>query len=227
MIINDPSVINIPITQFGEQIDELYRSGVRYFHIDIMDGHYVPNICFPLNGIKAMREKYPDAVLEVHLMVDDPQKYIPQMKQMGADYFGFHIDATRFVRRTLTEIREAGMKAGVVINPSQRVDLIEPFIDHLDHVIFMSVEPGFAGQKFLPGSMERLAELNTLRKEKNANFQIIVDGGIHYGIIEECIENGADAFVTNVFTVFNQPEGIFEACKKFENFCREAERKLK
>ena len=148
-------------------------------------------------------------------MVDNPSFYIPKMKEQGADYVSFHCDSTSFVRGTLFEISEAGMKAGIVLNPSQSVDVIRPYAQYLDYIVFMSVEPGFAGQKFLEGSMERLRDLALLRRELGLNFQIIVDGGVHYGIIEECVKNGADALVTNVYTIFNQPEGITAACRRF------------
>ena len=215
MVINAPSLANIPLTEFTVQLEELYEGGVRFFHVDLMDGHYVPNLCLPLNCVKDLKAKYPDCTVEVHMMVDNPAFYIPKMKEQGADYVSFHCDSTPFVRRMLTEISSAGMKAGVVLNPSQPVDVIRPYAEYLDYIVFMSVEPGFAGQKFLDGSMERLRQLALLRKELGLNFQIIVDGGVHYGIAKECVKNGADALVTNIYMVFNQPEGITAACRRF------------
>lgn len=217
MVINAPSLANIPITEFTPQLRELYDGGVRFFHVDLMDGHYVPNLCFPVRAVSDIKKSYPDCEVEVHMMVSDPLAYIRRMQEAGADRVSFHIDSTSFVRRCLTEIRGAGMKAGVALNPSQPVELLRPFMHQLDQVVFMSVEPGFAGQKFLEGSMERLAELARFRKENGLDFLIIVDGGVHYGILEDAVRSGADAIVTNIYTIFDQPEGIAGACRKFES----------
>ena len=216
MTINAASLANIPITDFPAQMEQLYAGGCRWFHVDLMDGHYVPNLLFPVSAVQQIKQKYPDCTMEVHLMVTDPANYIARMRDAGCDMLSFHLDATSFVRRTLSEIHAAGMKAGVVLNPSQRIDLLEPVAGLFDYVVFMSVEPGFAGQKFLPGSLERLAELARFRKEHGLSFQIIVDGGVHYGILRDIIENGCDAVVTNIYTIFGQPEGIEAACRKFD-----------
>lgn len=215
MVINAPSLANIPLTEFPAQLQELYEGGVRFFHVDLMDGHYVPNLCFPVRAVGDIKNQYPDCEVEVHMMVSDPFRYLHPLKEQGADRVSFHLDTTPFVRRCLSEIRGLGMKAGVALNPSQPVSLLQPFMRELDQVVFMSVEPGFAGQKFLEGSMERLAELTRLRRENQMDFLVIVDGGVHYGILDEAVKNGADAIVTNIYTIFNQPEGIRAACQKF------------
>lgn len=216
MVINAPSLANIPLTDFPAQLQQLYEGGVRFFHVDLMDGHYVPNLCFPIRAVGDVKKAYPDCEVEVHMMVSNPFDYIEPMRAQGADRLSFHIDSTSFVRRCLTQIRAAGMKAGVALNPSQPVSILQPFMHYLDQVVFMSVEPGFAGQKFLEGSMERLKELKAFRDENKLDFMIIVDGGVHYGILEEAVSSGADAVVTNIYTVFQQPEGITSACRRFE-----------
>jgi len=223
MVINAPSLANINLLDFGQQVRELYEAGVRFFHVDLMDGHYVNNLCFPTSVVKNLKERYPDCIVEVHLMVDNPMAYIETLKNYGADYVAFHCDSTSFVRRTITTIQNAGMKAGVVINPSQRIDIIEPYANLLDYVIFMAVEPGFAGQKFLPGSMERLAELARFRKEKGHSFKILIDGGVNYDIAAECVRNGADMLVTGIYMVFEQPDGIKGACRRFEETLKDVE----
>ena len=215
MVINAPSLANIPLLDFPSQVQELYDAGVRFFHVDIMDGHYVPNLCFPTSLVGELKEKYPDCTVEVHLMVDDPFRYIDQMKALGADWLSFHCDSTRFVRRGLTMIRAAGMRAGVVLNPSQQVSVLEPYGQLLDYVVFMSVEPGFAGQKFLPGSMERLRELSAFRRRQGLSFSIIVDGGVSYANAAEAVRAGADALVTNIYMIFRQKDGITAACQRF------------
>ena len=125
MVINAPSLANINLLDFGKQVSELVEGGVRFFHVDLMDGHYVNNLCFPLTVVKNLKDKYPDCVVEVHMMVENPIDYIEVLKQYGADYVAFHCDSTSFIRRTITTIQAVGMKAGIVLNPSQRIDIIE------------------------------------------------------------------------------------------------------
>ncbi len=217
-IINAPSLANCNGLQMGEDIAQLVEGGVNFLHFDIMDGHYVPNICLPLNYIRDIKNKYPDITMEVHMMVDNPAAYISRLAETGADYVSFHADATRFCRRTITEIRAAGMKAGVVVNPSQRIDILEPYAGLIDYVILMTVEPGFAGQLFLPNSVERIRELNKLRQSSKANFLIEIDGGVDYQNTEDCILAGADILVTGVYITFRQKEGIVSACKRFDEY---------
>lgn len=215
MVINAPSLANLSLIDFGRDVDELVKGGVNFFHIDIMDGHYVPNLCFPVSVVKDLKKEYPDCTAEVHMMVDNPMDYIERLKEYGADYVSFHIDSTSFVLRTLDTIKKAGMKAGVVLNPSQRISMIEPFAHLLDYIIIMTVEPGFEGQIFLNGSLERLEELATFRKNYNLDFQIMVDGGVNYDIATDCVKKGADMLVTGIYVVFNQEDGISAACKRF------------
>lgn len=215
MVINDPSLANIDLLEFGEKVKELYDSGIRMFHIDIMDGHYVKNLCFPTSVVKSLNRMYPDVTIEVHMMVDNPFDYVSLMEEYGASWLSFHLDSTSFSRRLISFIQSKGMKAGVAINPSQPISLLEPLLPFLDYVLFMSVEPGFAGQKFIPGSMERLKELNSLRKKSGYDFKIIVDGGVNYSIAKETVENGAYALVTNIYMIFNQSDGIKKACERF------------
>jgi ribulose-phosphate 3-epimerase len=148
-------------------------------------------------------------------MVTNPADYIGILKENGADNVSFHIDSTCFVKRIITQIQQSGMKAGIVINPSQRIDIIGPFVNLVDLVILMTVEPGYAGQSFLGGSMERLEELAALRRKYSAKFVITIDGGVDIPIGIACVQRGADILITGTFTVFNQPEGIENACKHF------------
>ncbi len=226
MAINAPSLATTNTLNLGSEIQELYDSNVKFYHIDIMDGHYVNNMCFDPKFVRELKERYPDAVADVHMMVTDPGKYIDIMKGYGADYYSFHIDATSFVRRTISDIKAAGMKAGVVINPSQRIDIIDPFANELDMVILMTVEPGFAGQSFLSGSMERLKNLALYRKEKGLKFEITVDGGVTYDLLKDVVRNGADIVVSNPHMIFNQPDGIQSACKRFEEHIRDVKSEI-
>lgn len=217
-MINAPSLANCNVLELADNIKALVEGGVDFFHIDIMDGHYVPNLCFPVNYIRDIKKAYPNATEEVHMMVNNPGDYITRLKEAGADYVSFHCDCTNFVRRNLSQIRANGMKAGVVINPSQRIDVIGPYIGLLDYVILMTVEPGFAGQRFLPGGVERCAELAALREKHGANFLIEIDGGVDYENADPCLKAGADILVIGIYVVFKQEDGITSACRRFREF---------
>jgi ribulose-phosphate 3-epimerase len=215
-IINAPSLSNCSFIEFGRQVEELAQGGVQWFHIDIMDGHYVPNIMLPVRVIGELKQRYPTIEADVHLMVTHPMDYLPQLKSNRADWVSFHLDATNFSRRTLAAIREMGMKAGVAINPSQPVSVLEPLIHFVDYVVLMTVEPGYAGQKFMADSLPRLSELVALRQKYGINFLISIDGGVDYPNAIECARRGAEVYVTGVFTVFQQPDGIAAACRRFQ-----------
>ena len=215
-LINAPSLANCDFLEIGPQVEELVQGGAHWFHVDIMDGHYVPNLCFPVRILGELKSMYPAMATDVHLMVTDPMSYLPQLKENKTDWVSFHMDATHFTRRTLTAIREMGMKAGVVINPSQPVAIIEPVIAFLDYVVLMTVEPGYAGQKFMVDSLPRVTELDALRQKHRADFLISIDGGVDYPNAIECARRGAEVFVTGIYTVFRQKDGITAACKRFQ-----------
>lgn len=214
-IINAPSLANCSFLEMGFEIAELVAGGVSWFHVDIMDGHYVPNLCFPLKLIHELKSRYPSIAIDVHLMVDTPAQYLEQLRDAGADWVSFHLDATSFSRRMLAAIHSMGMKAGIVLNPSQRVDSLEPLVDFIDYAVLMTVEPGYAGQTFLPDSLSRVAELATLRSRYQRSFLISIDGGIDYPNAIECARLGAEVFVTGIYTVFNQHDSIAQACVRF------------
>lgn len=214
-MINSVSVVNAGFLHLKEQLDECVAGGATMFHIDLMDGHYVPNLCCPVPYVAELKKEYPQVTMDIHLMVTNPQDYIEPLAKAGADYVSFHTDSTNFVRRTLSNIRAAGMKPGIIINPSQRIDHIVPFIKYFDMVTLMAVEPGFAGQPFLEGSMERLRELADLREKYGCSYLINVDGGVNHEREKLCKEIGVDVIIGTVHNIFRQPEGLKAACERF------------
>ncbi len=216
MAIHAPSLANCNFLNIGEQIDQMVAGGVNFVHIDIADGNYVPNILFPTSFVKTIHDRYPQLTLDVHLMVTDPFQYVQRMAGDGADYLSFHIDSTLFSRRLLKYIRDNGMKAGVIINPSQPISLLEPLVNFCDYVVLMSVEPGYAGQVFMPDAIGRLQELCMLRKATGTDFLISVDGAIDYPNSIKSVRLGADILITGIYTVFNQPDGLTAACMRFQ-----------
>ena len=155
-------------------------------------------------------------------MVNNPIDYVERMADAGVDYLSFHTDSTPFVIRTIDRIRTNGMKPGVVLNPSARVDTLQPYANLVDMVTLMAVEPGFAGQKFMMSTVERVAQTAALRKQIGCDFLINVDGAMTYEGLTPCIQRGANVIVTGIFTVFQQPDGIVSACKRFNQTCEDA-----
>ncbi len=221
IVINSPSLANSDILELGKDLKTLVDCGCRYVHIDLMDGHYVPNLCFSLRTIPDIKKAYPDLTIDLHLMVDDPISYVDRVGETSGDYFSFHSDSTKFAIRTLEKIKKNNLKAGVVLNPSQPVSTIEPYVDLLDMVTLMAVEPGFAGQKFMVRTLPRILELAKLRKARNLQFLINVDGAINYENLVPAIRRGANVIVSGIFTIFQQPEGFPGA---IDHFNREVQR---
>ena len=216
-MINAPSLANSNILNLGQDLAALVESGVQVVHVDIMDGHYVPNLCFPVSAIRDIKAAYPDIVVDAHLMVDDVESYVGPLAEAGCDAMSFPSDATRFTRRNIVTIQAAGMRAGVAVNPSQPIGVLEPVLALADYAVLMSVEPGFAGQSFLPGSLDRLAELVRLKETTGSDALIEVDGGVTYDVAAESLRLGAEMLVTGVFTVYDPELGIRAAVPRFES----------
>lgn len=192
---------------YQENLDILEKVGNTILHLDVMDGHYVPNLCFTLDQIRLISRNYP-FLPDVHLMVTNPEDYIEPLKQAGAAYLSFHLDATSFAIRLLNQIRAAGMKAGVVLNPSQPVSLLKETLPFADYILLMGVEPGFSGQSFIPGTIDKISELSRIREEEGYHFLIEVDGGIDDDNSIVCIRRGADILVSGAFGVFRNRDGL-------------------
>ena len=203
-----------------DDLKALDESKVDMFHIDVMDGHYVPNLCLNLDLVREIKREFPHIELDVHMMVSNPMDYIDRVADIGAEWFVFHINATNFAHRAISIIKSKGMKAGISINPSESIDKVLPIIDMVDMVLCMAIEPGFSNQKFIENTYEKIEELSRIRKEKNLNFLINVDGGLGVRESAKCIKGGADILVLGMFACFGQENSVKEALKEFDEKLR-------
>ena len=200
-----PSVLSANFMKLKEEIEDIKNGGAKWIHYDVMDGHFVPNISFGYSILKNISDGT-DLFLDVHLMISDPKKYIPEFIKSGADLITFHYEACsndEDVKKVIDMIHEANIKAGISIKPATPVDAIRPFLDDIDMILVMSVQPGFGGQKFNPVAIKKIAALSKLKEEKH--FIIEVDGGINATTIQDVRKAGCDLFVAGS-AVFNQQD---------------------
>ncbi|BAB06221.1 ribulose-phosphate 3-epimerase [Halalkalibacterium halodurans] len=199
-----PSILSADFANLGNEIQDVERGGADYIHVDVMDGHFVPNITIGPLIVDAIRP-VTTLPLDVHLMIEQPDGYIPAFAKAGADIITVHVEACPHLHRTLHLIKESGVKAGVVLNPATPVSSIQHVLSDVDMVLFMTVNPGFGGQRFIPSVLPKLKELASLKKEQGLTFEIEVDGGVNEETAKQCVEAGANVLVAGS-AVFNEED---------------------
>jgi ribulose-phosphate 3-epimerase len=193
-----PSILSADFARLGEEIAKVERGGVSMLHVDVMDGHFVPNITIGPPVVESLR-KVTKLHLDVHLMISDPDHYGPVFVKAGADSVSVHYEASRHLDATLGEIRRLGARAGIVLNPATPVSVLDDVIEVADYVLIMSVNPGFGGQKLIPYTLEKVRRLDQLRRDRKLRFSIEIDGGVHGGNLVEIVRAGCDWIVTGSF----------------------------
>ncbi len=194
MIILAPSILGADFKRLGEQVQEVDRAGAPYIHLDIMDGTFVPSISFGMPLIESLRS-CTNKTFDVHMMVEEPGRYVDDMKKAGADLICVHQEACTHLDRTINQIKEAGLMTGVALNPATPVSTLSCILEQVDMVLIMSVNPGFGGQKFIPYTLGKIRELRNLCNEKGLATSIQVDGGISPANGRDVMEAGADVIV--------------------------------
>jgi ribulose-phosphate 3-epimerase len=209
-----PSLLAADFLQLGHVVDMINRSEAEWLHLDVMDGRFVPNISFGFPVIEQVKKKIAK-VCDVHLMIEEPEKYAEAFQKAGADRLTVHYEACTHLHRNIQQIRSLGMKAGVALNPHTPVHLLENVINDLDLVLIMSVNPGFGGQKFIPQSLHKIRQLSEMIRHNKADVLIEVDGGVSTENAAAIIEAGANVLVagSSVFSAAN-PEAAISALKR-------------
>ena len=200
-----PSILSADFSQLGSEIKRLEDGGADMIHVDVMDGHFVPNLTIGPPVIKALRKQC-DLRFDVHLMITPVHKYIESYADAGADIITIHPEATDNLEASILKIRDLNKKVGVSLNPESKIDLIINFLNKIDLILIMSVNPGFGGQKFMPEVLEKIRELKKIQKEKNLNFDIEIDGGINFDNCKDAIGAGANILVSGT-TIFKSNNG--------------------
>ena len=207
-----PSILSADFARLGEQVAEATKAGADYIHIDVMDGHFVPNITIGAPVVASLRS-WTHLPLDVHLMIEQPERYISHFADSGADIITVHVEACPHLHRTIQVIKELGVKAGVALNPASSLSMVDEIMPQVDLILIMSVNPGFGGQAFIPETLEKLSRLRRILDSRKMDAELEVDGGITINNASSIVKAGGTVLVVGT-SVFNAKEGMSQALQK-------------